>query len=284
MKIREVAIQALCALAGLVIIGCPPPPRRPAEQASQPSPPLPASFPTTRPADTELGSYRLLVRLRLCAIELPLGSASESEEIWRYTDDEVIQAARSANLARNGLRVGLGQADQWNDLAAVFKRLSGRDVSYISTVTLPGRPVAIPAKKRQPGQVVFVLLPDGTVSGADYPPGDALLAVDCAVSEEDPATVHMTVVPQMRSSAIETTIVNRPEGAGFEASQEIYSFPSLQFQATVPEKDFLIIGPTASAGLPGSVGEKFLMVERDGIRYETVFVLIPEVLTAPVRQ
>ena len=98
------------------------------------------------------------------------------------------------------------------------------------------------------------------------------------------AREEWTVVPQMRSSAIETTIVNRPEGAGFEASQEIYSFPSLQFQATVPEKDFLIIGPTASAGLPGSVGEKFLMVERDGIRYETVFVLIPEVLTAPVRQ
>jgi hypothetical protein len=283
MKIREVTIQVLCALASLVVIGCPPP-QRSAEQASQTSQPLPASFPTTRPVDAEPGSYRLIVRLRLCAIELPLGSASESEEIWRYADEEVIQASRSANLARNGLRVGLGLADQWNDLAAVFKRLTGRDVGYATTVTLPGRPVAIPAKKRQPGQTVFVLLPDGAVNGADYPPGDALLAVDCAVSEEDPATVHVTVVPQIRSSAIETTIVNRHEGAGFEASQEIFSFPSLQFQAVVPGKDFLIIGPSAEAVRPGSVGEKFLMVERAGIRYETVFVLIPEVLAAPIRE
>jgi hypothetical protein len=277
---KDASAFAIPSLLVLLIGGCPPQQQRPVGGVP---PRLPGAA-ATQPGQADRSEYRLIVQLRLAAIEVPAGAASESEEIWSYLDEEPIRAARSAVLARNGLRVGLATASVWPDLAGVFKRLSGREVGYTTTATVPGRPTGIPVKRRQPAQTTFVFQADGTLSGADYPPGDSLLVVDCTLGEEDPSSVLLTVLPQVRSSEIQTTIVNRPEGVGFESSQETFSFQPLQFQATVASKDILVIGPSPDARRADSVGGRFLVAEKAGIAYETVLVVMPQVVAVPISE
>jgi len=275
---RHASILAVSAVAGLLVGGCPPPQQRPVGR--MPAGSLPGT--ATQPGQAETADYRLIVQFRLAAIEVPAAAAGQSVEIWSYLDEEPIQAARSGVLARNGLRVGVGPARVWHDLAGVFKRLTGQEVGYTIAATVPGRPVSIPIKRRQPAQTIFVFQPDGSLSGADYPPGDDLLVVDCTLREEDPTSLLLTVLPQVRSSGVQTTIVNRPEGVGFESSRETFSFEPLQFQVSLAGKDILVIGPTADARRGDSVGGCFLVGEKAGVAYETVLMVIPQVVAAPI--
>ena len=276
---RDALILAATALATLLSDGCAYPSGRPRGLRSATSQPT-----ATQPTGKDQGKYHLIVQFRLLSIEAPAGSFSKSEELWKHVDEESVQAGRSGLLARNGLRVGLASAKAWDDLEGVFKRLSGRAVGQASATTLPGRPAAIPVKRHQPPQTIFVFYPDGSLSGADYPPGDDLLAVNCTLSQSDPSLVYLTVLPQVRSSEVRTTIVNRPEGPGYESLQELFSFDALQFQVEIRSQDILLIGPSADVRRGDSLAARFLVAEKAGMRYETVLVVIPQVVAAPINE
>ena len=51
----------------------------------------------------------------------------------------------------------------------------------------------------------------------------------------------------------------------------------------MPAKGFLVIGPGANARNPTSVGYHFLVKKRQGMEFETLLVLVPEVFAAPLR-
>jgi len=229
------------------------------------------------------GRYVLVARLRLVTIEVPVGTASGSEEIWSYLDEEPVSAIRSASLGRNGLRVGLGREDSWPDLARIFKRMTGRSPKQNLVVAVPGDPLPIVLKERQQIQTIFTFYDDRTLSGADYPPGDNVLAVVCTLNEDDLSKLMITVMPQVRSTRHRTRFVMGQTGPRMVSTAEVFNFPHLTFRLTVPSKDFLVIGPGAHSRRPTSVGHHFLVKKKEGMEFETLLVLIPEVFAAPAR-
>ena len=62
----------------------------------------------------------------------------------------------------------------------------------------------------------------------------------------------------------------------------VYNFPQRTFQLSVPAKSYVVIGPGAQARRPSSIGQHFLVRERDGAKFETVLVLVPQLLAAPM--
>ena len=70
----------------------------------------------------------LLVRMRLVSIEVPVGQASGSEEIWSYLDEEPVAADGNGVVGRNGFRVGRARRDAWPDLAETLKDQLEQDV------------------------------------------------------------------------------------------------------------------------------------------------------------
>ena len=227
--------------------------------------------------------YKLVVTIKLMTIEVPVGTASGSEEVWSYLDEEPVKTFQSANLGRNGFRVGLGREGSLADVARIFKRMTGRSPQQNMIATIPGDPLPIILKERQSERTIFTFRGDRTLAGRDYPQGDYLLAVVCTLDEDDHSKIMMTAMPQVRSSRRETRYVLGATGPEMVVHSVVHPLTDMTFQVMVPSKGFLVIGPGIAARNPTSVGHHFLVKQRDGMEFETLLVLIPEVLAAPMR-
>jgi len=236
---------------------------------------------TTGPVNPR--QFKLVVTIRLVTIEVPIGTASGSEEIWSYLDEEPISTARSVNLGRNGVRVGLGVDGTWPDLARIFKRMTGRTPTQSVLAAMPNDPLQIILRQRRPEATIFTFRDDRTLRGQDYPVGDYMLTVACTLDEDDLSKVMFTAVPQIRSAAKSPKFVISPIGPRLINQPKTYSFDELTFQLMVPPKGFLVIGPGANARNPSTVGHHFLTLKREGVEFETLLVLMPEVLVTPIR-
>ncbi|MDY6914177.1 MAG: hypothetical protein SVT52_06965 [Planctomycetota bacterium] len=272
-------------MVAVLLAGCP------AEQEFAALPPLTEDGQPMQavPADPKMlnadgDRYFLVVRLRMATIEVPLGTASGTEEIWSYLDEEPVGAMRSAALTRNGLRIGVGRGDSWSDLAAVLKRMTGRKLRESHMLAAPGNPVPIVLKRRQGIQTIFTFHSDRTLSGADYPPGDNLLTVSCTLDQDDPSVITITGVPQVRSTQRKQKIVQQSTGFLMVAKPTLFRFRPLAFQIAVPSGDFIVVGPGSESYRPHSVGHHFVVREKEGMEFETVLVLMPEVFAAPLKK
>ena len=228
--------------------------------------------------------YRLIVRLRMMAIEVPIGTVSDSEELWSYLDEEPIRTRFTAGLTRNGMRIGIGKYESWKDIATIFNRMTGRKVKERSMINVPGDPVSVIIRQDQPERIIFTSNEDGTISGADYPKGDYILKFNFTLNEDDPSQIRVTGVPVIRSKHRKTTII-RTVGKPMIIQQPVlYSFRSLMFQLPLDSRDFIVIGPGIESRRDSSVGYHFLVKQREGIELETVVVILPEVFAAEVKK
>ncbi|HUS48380.1 MAG TPA: hypothetical protein VM098_09675 [Phycisphaerae bacterium] len=227
--------------------------------------------------------YILLVYLKMTTISVPTGTVSTSEKLWSYLDEECVTALRSANLGRNGLRVGVVDQQGWKDVVKVLEELTGRQLKATTMLSQPGEPFNIALKQQQPVQTVFVFSDDRTLEGRDYPEGDNLLTLSCTLNEDDPSKIMITAMPQIRTAAYRPRFI---EGAGLPrmaAMPDYYSFDAATFQVTLPSKNVLIVGPGSESRRSSSIGHEFLVRNNKGVEYETVLVLIPEVFATPLR-
>lgn len=275
---KHLAILPITAAAAL-LVGCPPDPD-PANSVSSTNS-VPPLVEVRAGSKVDPTTHMLLVRIKSMQIELPVGTASASEEIWSYLDEEPVGAARGAALGRNGLRVGLGRQDSWPDLAKVLRRMTGRGFRHSVKLTKPGMPATFALNERDRGKTIFTSHADRSLSGADYPPGRDLLSILCTIDEDEPSTVLVTASLQIESARRKSNLSAVNGSITVVAKPTICNFPELTFQLSVPAKDFLVVGPGGQARRPTSIAHHFLLRERDGAEFETVIVLIPEVLTAP---
>ena len=227
--------------------------------------------------------YALLVQMRLGTIEVPVGIASGSEEIWSYLDEEAIEPVHAANLGRNGLRVGLGRKDNWADMARIFERMTGRAVAMKDMLLIPGNPAPLTLKSAQPVQTIFTFYDDRTLSGADFPPGDNALVITCTLNEDDVSTVFLTGVPQVQTTMRRPRVVREADRFSMVAKPEVFPLTPLTFRVPVVQGDFVVIGPGSAASRPVSAGHHFLVKEREGVEFETVLVLFPRSVLAAAR-
>lgn len=245
---------------------------------------LPVLRPVTsgdRPPPDQDKEFILIVRLKMTTIEVPVGVASASEEIWSYLDEEPVRQVHAPALTLNGLRIGLGRADAWDDLAGVLKRMTGRRLQESAATMLPGRPLHIVLKRGLPPQTIFLYRPDRTLSGFDYPPGENLLTISCTLDEDDPSKVMITGLPQIRTTYHRPQFIDRNGRITMVNRPDMFSLSSLTFQVVVPSGDFLVIGPAGESGRPTSVGHHFLVKNKEGMEFETVLVIKPQAFATP---
>lgn len=247
--------------------------------------PAPRTLPAAVESTNADGSsnYALIIKVSLTSIEVPLGMASGSEEIWSYLDEERTKAVRSAALGRNGIRVGLADSGAWPDLARILQRMTGQRLDDQSFVALPGKPFQVELKTNQPPQTIFTSYADRTVSGADYPSGDNLLAVSCTIDENDPSRMILTVLPQIRTTLRTTDVVRQQSGLAFVEHPATFSFHPATFQLSMTSNDILVIGPGAESRRPTTLGYHFLLRDKQNMQFETVLVMALTVVKAPLR-
>lgn len=279
-------IRALFVLAALPLwaAGC----QQPGEPLRPPlPPPVKGSAPLgprSRTDANEATRKLLVVRLRLVTVQLPIGSVSDSEELWNYLDEEPVGARIGSGLAYNGFRAGLGQDSAWPDIAKILRQLTGQPLTRSHMLAQIGQPLAIVLKPGQDAQTIFTFRPDRTLYGQDYPPGDNVLTLTAGVDLDKPSDVHLMCAPLIRSTRRRPRYVKEPGGYLLSAEATYYPLEELEFQFKVPAGGFILIGPGRGLKRPSSPGYHFLVREKNGAKFETILVIAPEVFYAPVRE
>ncbi len=235
---------------------------------------------TTRPDENR---YMLIVQMRVVSVEVPVGTASGTEELWSYLDEEPVSAFRHAGLGRNGWRIGVARRDVWPDLARILTHMTGKPLQERDFTVIPSRPMHVSLKENQPIGTIFLSNEDQTLSGADYPPGDYLLTVTCTLDRDDPSHVMVTGIPQVRSTHRTPRFIRQETGMAMVAEPNYFHFRPLLFRMTIPSGNIVVIGPGAESRRPSSVGYHFLVHRKEGMEFETVLVLVPRVFAAPLR-
>ena len=294
---RTMALMLLASVA--VCAGCAPKPTAPQEGppvdyssmgrelfVSRQSTTAPSSAPATTSAPSDASTeHMLVVRLHLATIEVPIGAASGNEEIWSFLDEDAVQSPRWAGPLPNGIRAGIAPARAWDELARRLSRLTGHTVDRYTSLGLPGQPVQMTLKPGQGPVTLFISHRDRTISGQDYPPGDALLLLSATTDARDPSKVMITCMPQIRSSKDRPLIISEgSDGRRLAFVPTLSSLEPVTFQTAMDSNDMLVIGPGAQSRSPYSVGRHFLVKDKNGMEFETVLVVIPEVMAAPAHQ
>jgi hypothetical protein len=256
------------------VTGCPP------VDPGQSLPPL--AMPGAGPGGNDSQQYLFALLVKVTSIEVPVGTASGSEEIWSYLDEERTKAFHSATLGRNGMRVGLADAASWPDLARILMKMTGRKLSEESYTAIPGQPFPIELRSNLPAQTIFTSYSDRTLSGSDYPPGDNLLTLNITLDENDSSRMIITALPQIRSTQRSTDIVRQDSGFTFAEHPVTYSFIPAMFQFAMKDKDIVVIGPGAESRRPTSIGYHFLLQDKQNVPCETVLVLAINLVKVPL--
>ncbi len=225
----------------------------------------------------------LIIRHRILTLQLPLGAASDTEEIWTYINEEPLGSRRGACLGRNGIRVGIGRESHWPEIAKVLRRLTGRRLSRAHMIARPGHPVPVTIRQGVDSQTMFLFRPNGTLFGLDYPPGDNLLVLTAGIDFDNPRNVLLSGAPVVRSKVRRRRYVKGPTGYALRAEPEYFRLEELAFQFNIAPGGFVMIGPGPEVRRTTSPGHCFLTSETRGQRFETLLVIAPEVFVAPIR-
>ena len=228
-------------------------------------------------------TYVVLIRLQLIILELPSGATSRSEELWSYFSEEPVGARIGSTLGLNGVRVGLGREADWPEIRQALASLTARSLYRWNMNHPPGDPVSVPLKQGQDVQTIFLFRPDRTLVGSDYPPGDNVLTIVPTINYDEPDKVHVTGGVMVRTSYDRPQYVHTPAGFVLTRRPDRFRLPGMDFSLIVPAGGFVFVGPGSAAERDDSPGAAFLIHEKDGVKFERVLVILPEVFADLVR-
>ncbi len=237
-------------------------------------------FPSADPDGQTPPQQIRAIRLRLYTIEVPVGLASATEEIWSYLNEEAVGTRTHLALGLNGLRVGLGRRQDWPELSSVLHRLTGRKIRDGATQMLPGNAARISLKRDQPVRTLFLYRADRTLTGQSYPDGEYLLSVSCGLNPEDTSQVMFTAMPLLRTVVDVPQYVRHNGSVSVVKGPQYIPFGDLLFQLAVPDDSFIVIGPGRESRRSTSAGNCLLVNRREGMPFETVLVLVPQAFSA----
>jgi hypothetical protein len=234
------------------------------------------------PRNKDPRDFLLLARLQLTTVQLPLGSVSDSAELWSYVNEEPVAARIGSAIARNGIRVGLGRAHDWKDVERLLRRLAGHALGRGLVMPAPGVPMPWLLKGNQDWQTFFIYRPDRTLVGYDYEPGDNVLMLGAALDYDDLASVILMGAPVVRSASHRQQYTTEMDRYVLKTEPVHYVLPDMDFRFTVPAGGFVLIGPGPDVRRANSPGYRFLEQDRSGLKYEPILVVWPEAFFAPL--
>ena len=212
--------------------------------------PSDASAPLGQPDRPRVAARTLL--LELLFVRCPANDATLHDELWKYVDEQFLDAGTRGRLAANGLRVGIvtGQVP-----AAIAARLSGMSAADDATGScplsteslvsrrqlrlLPGRRSEIVTVTNRQELLLLEQSPDG-VSGGTYRDASPLLAIVARPAADGRVTIE--AVPEIRHGPVEKSWIGEDGMFRLESGQKRHRMEHLGFTATLPADAMLLVG------------------------------------------
>jgi len=208
-------------------------------------------------------------------VDLPVDRISHSRKIWNHVDEIRIEAETAARLARNGLRIGVGNTESWPALSTILKAADARTRDE-KLFAQPGLPVTIVVGGIGDPESIFCYTRENRLVGKTFSAGEKLVTLDFAFRPEMGGCTDLTIDLEIRHDSGE---VNWEQRDGIirqvpELERHVFSDVSALF--TLRPSEFLIIGPGEKADHHHLVGGCFFGPQGSGQRYETLFCITPK--------
>ncbi len=217
--------------------------------------------------------------------EMAIDGAMNSRKVWNYVDELRVGTEASAQLARNGLRLGVGGAGSWPAIAVILDACRAKR-SRDQLLAQPGAPLLVELAELAESETVFAYGIDRRLTGKTFEEGSKVLQLDYAFHPHLNGATDVQVRFEIRKDRGELTWQRQVDGSIRQAPAiDRHVFDGLQARATIYSDEFLVIGPSEQAENEYIVGSRFLTRSEGGERYETLLFIAPQPFqSASVRQ
>lgn len=220
----------------------------------------------------------LKINFEVIRLEAPAGFFSESEKIWNYLTSRDFDPKREHMLRLNGLRMAKGKSDSWSAIKTLLDQADIQCVTSTQTVS-NALPLEIKLDPVPRDQTLFLFRPDRTLAGFPYPNSINQWRIEFAIPLEDIDSVEVTPMPETQLP------YRRPKSKltinGWEhypIERPIRIFRELSCTMRIGPDEFFVIGPSTQSEKKHLIGSAFLCSERDGLEYESMYVITPRVI------
>ncbi|MEK6675283.1 MAG: hypothetical protein AABZ47_06460 [Planctomycetota bacterium] len=205
--------------------------------------------------------------------DLPYKDVRHTKKIWNHVDEMRAGARRTAQMARNGLRVGVASEDSWPAIATILQASDARRKTD-ELVAQPGLPVTILLGTIHESESFFSYSSGNELLGKTLPSGEKLILVDYVFRAELGGTLDVKLSFEVRRDLGEMNWEQQEAIIRQVPAVERHVFEELGLLLTLRAGEFLIVGPSEKADIPYLTGSRFFIQESGGVRSAETLICI----------
>lgn len=209
--------------------------------------------------------------------EMPLRGVRHSEKVWNHVDALRVDAAITANLARNGFRVGAAASEAWPAVQAILQAADAA-VFRDQLIAPRGQPVALDLGPLESGTSTFAYQPSGRLVGKTFTAGNRIVTIDYLYRPEQGGLTDIHLSFEIRHDHGVMTWERRGGVIRQVPSIDRHSFEGLVASVSLAKGEFLILGVDGDAASDYLIGRRFLTDHRAGEAMETLLFFTPQVI------
>lgn len=228
--------------------------------------------PITEVGDDETGPVVLAMHFDVLRVDLPVGEIRHSLKVWNHLEESIGDPGQTALLARNGLRIGVGDESAWPAMRLVFEGNDARS-TRAAHIASDGLGLVVPLGDTEDGATYFLHRRSGELQGGAFGAGRMILLVDYEADANDPSRVRLTITPEFREHKSRTRIVQQGGEIVTVHDQEGVVFHELAAAVTVEPGQFVVVASSTNADGGYLLGSRWLNSELDMQKYETVLCI-----------
>lgn len=217
-----------------------------------------------------------LVELTVLHLRVPLSQHKKTVRLWDHLREDALDSDTSLRLRRNGFRVGVGHAEDWNAIKTVMDEADHALIHRSIPIRLPELfPLDLELDLRAADNTVFYLSSDGILTGSDWADSRLFLRVAYRYDARYPDRINLSVLPGVRRDSLKMRWVRTGAGMARVPRHEGQVYTAVAFQFTLLPDEFGVVGPGDRAATRGLIGNAFLTDEIDDVRYESFLFIRP---------
>ncbi|MCP4246089.1 MAG: hypothetical protein GY778_03480 [bacterium] len=208
-------------------------------------------------------------------VELPADVTRHSAKVWNHVDELRADAARTALLRRNGLRVGVASTDAWPALKAIFEACDAQVLRATHTVQR-GLPLTLELGQIVEDESVFLIAADDRMTGTTFTTGGKYLHLDYEYGVPGEGQTRLQITPEIRD--LQPRQRWSAEGGRVRSTADYRGrlFTELSCLLDVGADELLVIGPDPAHASALTVGRRFLTRRHEGRTHETILCIAPQ--------
>lgn len=217
----------------------------------------------------------LVAHLDVIEITAPVGAISGDESLWATLQRLPSSGDGQQHLANNGIRLGKGSADQWQQIKA---HLDQKTALLAQTRSLAGTNRCEIESGEATTQTLFYYSPAGELQGRSFDASEFFWGTVFALDPTRPGTLDLRLTPTIRTQRRSMQLslrTNSEYELKYVQPESIYDL-GLQVQLAIGE--IVILAPTSLAHANSySIGRRFLLQDALGERRERILIFHPRI-------